>query len=99
MFFCIENILKIMKYCIKNLNFSNYKKKLFKFTLNFVDVRDFSNFMRGGTGQRGLRYLNLYDDFTLLGILILDLHYQYVNFSLCQIVLIKFATLYCYFLR
>ena len=46
-----------MNYKILNLIFSNYSnKKLFKFTSNFVDDRDFSNFMRGldkgRTGQR-----------------------------------------------
>ena len=45
-----------MNYKIKN--FSNYSnKKYSKFTSNFVDDQDFSNFMRGtgqrGTGQRG----------------------------------------------
>ena len=49
-------MFRIVKYKISN--FSNYSnKKYYHFTSNFVDDRDFSNFMRGldkgGTGQRG----------------------------------------------
>ena len=40
-----------MKYYIQNLNFSNYSNK--KNYLNFVDDRDFSNFMRGGLDKGG----------------------------------------------
>ena len=53
--------IHIKNYKLLNLNFSNNSnKKHSKFTSNFVDDRDFSNFMRGtrqrGTGQRVLRY-------------------------------------------
>ena len=47
-----------MDYKIENFNFSNYSNKEYiKFTSNFIDDRDFSNFMRG-TGQRVLQYLS-----------------------------------------
>ena len=42
-----------MNYKIQNFNFSNYSnKKYYKFTSNFVDDRDFSNFIRR-TRQEG----------------------------------------------
>ena len=46
--FKLEYILKIFKYKLLILNFSNYSnEKYSKFTSNFLDDQDFSNFMRG----------------------------------------------------
>ena len=55
-----------MKYYIQNLNLLIIQiKKLFKFTLNFVDDRDFpiswGGLDKGGTGQRVLRYIQFND--------------------------------------
>ena len=53
--FELEYILRILNYKILIFNFSYYlNKKWYNFTSNFLNDRDFSNFMRG-TGQRFLR--------------------------------------------